>query len=401
MAKKKKRVAKKKKRVKNGSPRHVLETKAKQIVNDGMILDLGHGRFKVSSQTHEEKYYDVCFLDGWSCTCEYHQNRHADCKHIIAVQCLVMRVPDIKKVDLELKAPVPKCTKQKCRSTDCRFHRWRERKTGGASPIYKCNVCGTRFTFRPGFLGRHYPDGAVTSALDNSVKGQSLEETVDSLSNRSDLGMKKIPGRTTIHYWIRDANKSTAKIYENITIPVSSHWSADEIYFKTMGRGRYLYAVMDEKSKFVHATKAVYGKIGYNCTSLLKKAQKIAQTLMHILTSDKLRGYKLAVKNMVHAYMLKHPYSNRIIYHINAAAVNKRHINNNRRERLNGIIKKRIKVARGFKTKYPALLELLVTYYNFLRPHGGLNKKTPAEMLGISVHKSDRWASLLAFCSTC
>ena len=142
-------------RTKNGSPRCNLEKKAQQIIIYGVILDLGHGRFKVSSQSQNQKFYDVCFLDDWSCTYPYHINRHTNCKHIIAIQCLVMKVPYIVPVDIELKAPVILCPNKRCGSSDCSFYMSRPRKKAA-------RLTGTN----------------ATNASDDSPTGQDFSEGI-------------------------------------------------------------------------------------------------------------------------------------------------------------------------------------------------------------------------------
>ena len=79
----------------------------------------------------------------------------------------------------------------------------------------------------------------------------------------------------------------------------------------------------------------------------------------------------------------------------------KRHINNSLFECQNGTVRNRIKTVLGFNSENPALLFLFMIHYNFVRPHMGLNSKTPAEVMGIRVDGDDKWATLLAFASTC
>ena len=55
----------------------------------------------------------------------------------------------------------------------------------------------------------------------------------------------------------------------------------------------------------------------------------------------------------------------------------------------------------GFNPENHALLFLLIIYYSPIRPHMGLNGKTPAEVMGIRVDGDDKWATLLAFVSAC
>jgi len=73
-------------------------------------------------------------------------------------------------------------------------------------------------------------------------------------------------------------------------------------------------------------------------------------------------------------------------------------VSNNRVERLQGTIRERDKVMRGMKKKETAkvLMDGLKAYYNFLRPHMGLENETPAERAGINIELGrNRWYTLI------
>jgi transposase InsO family protein len=69
--------------------------------------------------------------------------------------------------------------------------------------------------------------------------------------------------------------------------------------------------------------------------------------------------------------------------------------NNNKMERLNGEIRDREKVMRGLKKNDTPLLTGYQIYHNYVRPHQGLNGKTPAEACGIEVKGDNKWMTLI------
>ena len=72
--------------------------------------------------------------------------------------------------------------------------------------------------------------------------------------------------------------------------------------------------------------------------------------------------------------------------------LNKSHTNNNRVERLNGTLRERVKVQRGWKSNKSAIAEGLGIYYNFVKPHQALEGQTPAEKVVIELKKGkDKW----------
>ncbi|MGD0478378.1 MAG: integrase core domain-containing protein [Nitrososphaerales archaeon] len=81
--------------------------------------------------------------------------------------------------------------------------------------------------------------------------------------------------------------------------------------------------------------------------------------------------------------------------HIAKAGIRKPNATNNRIERLNGTLRERVKVQRGWKTMTTPLAEGARIHYNFVKPHQALAGQTPAERAGITIEGKDKWLSLL------
>jgi len=64
-------------------------------------------------------------------------------------------------------------------------------------------------------------------------------------------------------------------------------------------------------------------------------------------------------------------------------------------ERMNGEIRDREKVVRGVKKSNSPLIAGLQIYHNYVRPHMGLEGKTPADLAGITVKGNDKWLTLI------
>lgn len=58
------------------------------------------------------------------------------------------------------------------------------------------------------------------------------------------------------------------------------------------------------------------------------------------------------------------------------------HASNNRAERVNGTLRERTKVQRGWKTKKTVIAEGQRIYYNFVKPHEALKGSTPSDNVG-------------------
>jgi hypothetical protein len=66
--------------------------------------------------------------------------------------------------------------------------------------------------------------------------------------------------------------------------------------------------------------------------------------------------------------------------------------NNNRIERMNGTLRERVKVTRGWKSYQTPIAEGQRIAYNFVKPHVALDGKTPAQAAGLKVNG---WKALL------
>jgi hypothetical protein len=64
-------------------------------------------------------------------------------------------------------------------------------------------------------------------------------------------------------------------------------------------------------------------------------------------------------------------------------------------ERINGEIRDREKTMRGLKRKDTAILKGMQIFHNYIRPHEGLDVKTPAEACGIEVRGDNKWITLI------
>ena len=69
--------------------------------------------------------------------------------------------------------------------------------------------------------------------------------------------------------------------------------------------------------------------------------------------------------------------------------------NNNKMERLNGQIRDRERVMRSLKTVDSPVLSGMQVFHNYVRPHEGLDGRTPSELAGIAVEGENKWLTLI------
>ena len=69
--------------------------------------------------------------------------------------------------------------------------------------------------------------------------------------------------------------------------------------------------------------------------------------------------------------------------------------NTNKQERLNGGFASRFRPARGINKEESLIFRIAIIHRNYIRPHGGIGGRTPAEVAGIDIRETDRWRTLI------
>jgi putative transposase len=110
---------------------------------------------------------------------------------------------------------------------------------------FLCKDCKHYFTVNLGFEKmKHNPQG-ITTAMQLYFSWESLRNTARSLKL---LGVEV--SHQTIYNWIEKYTLLMEKYLEKITPKVSTAWRTDELYFKVKGNKKYLYALMDDETRF-------------------------------------------------------------------------------------------------------------------------------------------------------
>jgi transposase-like protein len=192
-----------------------------------------------------------------------------------------------------------------------------------------------------------------------------------------------------VYKWIRKYVTLMQSYVEKIKLPsLGESWRTDELYVKFKGNMKYMYAIMDDETRYWIAQQVAGTKYTADIRPLFRKAKEIAGKRPTVLISDGAPNYKSAF--MDEFATLKHPKS-RHIQHIRLQGDR----NNNKMERLNGEVRDREKVMRGLKIVNTSVLPGYQLYHNFLRPHEGIGDKTPAEKCGVRIEGQNKWVSLI------
>ena len=360
------------------------EERGKAIADrPNQIQRLDNRFYRVASQSRDLSYDVVrtkAFAIGWICNCPDFTYRQVKCKHIWAVEISVKLREVVQARAIE---PVTIEVCLYCRSAEIVRDGLRHNKYGDIQK-WNCRTCGRYFTINLGFERmKHNPQG-ITTAMQLYFSGESLRNTAKSLRL---IGVE-VSYRTVLN-WIRKYTELMEKYLAEITPRVSDTWRADELFLKVKGNTKYLYALMDDETRFWIAKEVADTKYTADVAPLFREGKRVANKAPSTLITDGAfnfsSAYEKAFWREKKALAIQH------VRHVRMSGDK----NNNRMERLNGEIRDREKVMRNLKTENTPILSGYQIFHNYMRPHMALDGKTPADVAGIDVKGENKWLTLI------
>ena len=350
-----------------------LENHASQIV--------GENKFKVRSQTNPEKYYIISKTDnGLTCECPDHQSRKSDCKHIkVVLEYCKKNTFDHNGFRIMERSKLQLC--KYCDSGNIVKNGIRKNKSGNIQR-WVCTDCKKRFTANFGFESMRYDSTIITRALMMYYKGMSVRDIADCFEQEEiEVSYRAVYG------WIEKYSTMVSSYLNGIVPRVGDWFRADEVWIKVAGEQKYLFASMDDDTRYWLASDMAETKFQHNADNLLQLTKLQAGKNPRNFITDGLQAYQKSSKK-VFGKNTNH------VRHIHLTGKRDRD-NNNKMERLNGEIRDREKVFRGLKKMDTPILEGMKAYYNFTKKHGSLNGKTPAEEAKITVDGKNKWKTII------
>jgi len=338
-------------------------------------------KYQVRSQAGNGLYDVVANNYGWNCSCPDWKFRAVKCKHIWAVEfSFQLRVA----VSTEALAPIEDTDACAfCGSEHIRRDGVRHNKAGDLQR-FECLECRKTFSINLGFEKmKHNPKG-VTMAMQLYFSGESLRNTQRSLEL---LGVKV--SHVTVLNWITKYVGLMQKYLDKITPQVGETWRADEIFVKFSGKMNYVFAMMDDETRFWIAQQVTEKKGTGDVRPLFQQARERAGKKPNLLITDGAPNFALANKR---EYQTR--YANDTTNHIRDIRLDGS-VHNNKMERMNGEVRDREKTMRGLKNLDSPILKGMQIHHNFIKPHMGLNGKTPAEAAGIKVEGENKWLTII------
>ncbi len=150
---------------------------------------------------------------------------------------------------------------------------------------------------------------------------------------------------------------------------------------------KYLYALMDDQTRFWIAQEVADTKYTADLRPLFKLGKAVAEKQPKTLITD-------GAPNFHEAYTKEFYTRRNGTEHIQEIRMGGK-VHNNKMERMNGEIRDREKVMRGLESKDSPILTGYQLFHNYIRPHKALDYKTPAEAAGIQVLGENKWMTLI------
>ena len=353
------------------------EERGQEIANlQNQIKSIDDLTYVVKSQSHNGEYCITKVDNEWLCECPDNKYRHVKCKHIFGVEFSLKLKEQVKICRVIEEVTVSNCVY--CHSSNTKKFSVRRNKSGDIQR-FSCLDCGKTFSVNIGFERMKHNSQAITSAMQLYFSGESLRNTMTSLKL---LGVEV--SHQTVYNWIKKYVRLMKDYAEKITPNVSDTWRVDELYVKVKGDMKYLFAMMDDETRFLIAQEVAETKEKHDARLLFFRAKRLMGKQPKTLITDGLPSYSVACEQVFDGTK-----------HIRKITFNGKKHNNNKMERVNGEIRDREKTMRGLKKKRTPVLTGYQLYHNYIRPHEGLNGKTPAEACGIRVEGNNKWLTLI------
>jgi putative transposase len=351
-----------------------------QMIEDGLTPTLvGRNKFEIPSQTNDNKYLVTLHGEDWRCTCPDYEYRHSVCKHIHAV-LLWQKLSSKLQETHETKNIKPSCDTLCCKFCGSTHLIKYGNKSG--KQVYKCKGCARKSVLNKGFEGMQYDARIVATTLDLYFKGVSLRKITDHLRQFYGLDMN----HSSIYRWIVKYTDIMQSYIETLEPKVGNIWHGDEMKVKVKGEWKWLWNMMDEKTRFQLVSMIAETRKTQDAKRTFRKSKEVANKKPRLVVTDGLGAYNKAFNAEFYDR-----YKN--VQHISNVALAGGL--NNSIERMHGSIREREKVMRGLKSMETPFIEGNKIYYNFIRPHESLGGKTPAEKAGVGVSGENRWMELL------
>jgi putative transposase len=249
-------------------------------------------------------------------------------------------------------------------------------------PRYWCKSCNRKFKADNTLFHMKTSPEQISSALRMYYDGMSIKDIQGLLQQE----YQNKPSKKTIYKWIDKYSDLAIKEAKDIHPHVGDTWIADETVLRVAGQNVWLYDIIDDKTRFLLATRLALARTTHDAEMLMKEAAKKAGKIPKVIITDKNYSYLDGIEQAFGADT----------EHVQSRPFTTDTQNTQKIERWHETLKERTKVMKGLKTIESAIqfVDGFLIHYNYFRGNEALNGKTPAEKAGIHFPYKN-WAEII------
>ncbi len=245
---------------------------------DGQVRRIDEHCYRVHSQSRDAEYDVVSTETGWNCSCPDFQFRGLKCKHIWGVEISWTLRQRVESQVLISAVRMDNCPR--CQSQSIVRHSVRHNKNGDLQR-YSCKECRLRFSKNLGFEGMKASPQAITQAMQLYFTGESLRN-VQKFLRLQGVNVSHV----SVYAWIRKYVGLMEGYLSQITPQLGDTWRADELFVKVKGDMKYLFAMMDDQTRFWIAQQITDAKFTADVRPLFAEGKRVASKKPLTLITD-------------------------------------------------------------------------------------------------------------------
>ncbi len=351
-----------------------------------LIQRISKNHYIMRSQRHERIIHHVekCEnSDVWKCDCtDFHyrltRKKDKDCIHITCCMIAHGTRPEPKVKRAEHPKICPRCRYDSISKNGTHINKTNNVK----KQKYKCPQCKYQF--------RESKDTIAMSHSDPIIIAEVLNLVTIGVSYRNIARSMKISRGVSITYgtvlnWIKKFTEIIKDYTDSFYPELGSAWCVDETILrvkntkpiKGKGFSVWLWNIIDPQTRYVIATEVSKKRSKEDATKIIASGRKRITKDPNYVITDCLAGYEEPIRK---------EFKNRVA-HIKTKSIAEGFVNRPV-ERYHGEIKANTNARRGLGNDRSAqsYADFLRINHNFVKPHMGLNGKTPAEAAKIDLH---------------
>jgi len=190
------------------------------------------------------------------------------CKHLWAME--ISRAIREKVQSRTVIEPINAQACPLCQSLNIAKHGVRHNKYGNIKR-YICRECGHWFVINLGFERMKATPQVITSAMQLYFTGESLRN-VQNFLRLQGVNVSHV----AVYKWIKKYVALMEKYLEQIKPQVSDVLRADELFVKIKGNMKYLFAMMDDQTRWLIAQEVAEGKFTHDAQHLFQMSREAA-----------------------------------------------------------------------------------------------------------------------------